>query len=366
MTTMRIVAPPLPERQAEPEAPPVQEPVEAPPAPPPVVDDTTQLPPKGRRRRMVALFLLLGLLVALTTLIIWYLLFRQPLPLPGIPESQVPSYSTSIYGVERPTGVAVSPSGDRIYVTESEGSRIVRIFDGAGNPVGTMRPPVELGGAHAPVYLAIDPITSDVYVTDRPTGSIYIYDSNGAFLREFQPATVRPGWQPLGIAFDRDGNLYVTNLGGGPQNVLVFDRDGRVIRTMGDGENLSFPNGVAVDRSGNVYVTDSNNGRLLVFDSEGAVTARIGRGAAQGNLGLPRGSVVDAKGRLFVVDSSGQGVSVYRNLEGDDTSLEFLGFFGGQGSSDGAFAYPIGIALDERGRVYIADSANDRVQVWSY
>ena len=127
-----------------------------------------------------------------------------------------------------------------------------------------------------------------------------------------------------------------------------------------------FPNGVAVDGDGRVYVTDSNNGRLLVFDAAGTVVAKIGRGGGAGNLGLPRGIVVDGAGRVFVVDTSSQGVSVYRSLAEGDLAPEHLGFFGGHGIADGEFAFPMGIAVDGHGRIYIADTANDRVQVWSY
>ena len=122
----------------------------------------------------------------------------------------------------------------------------------------------------------------------------------------------RPGWQPLGLAFDTEGNLYVTDLSGPFQKVLVIDRAATVVRTLGENEKLSFPNGVAVDGAGNVYVTDSNNGRLLVFDAEGTVRAQVGRGAGQGNLGLPRGLAVDGSGRVFVADTTGQGVFIYR------------------------------------------------------
>ena len=44
----------------------------------------------------------------------------------------------------------------------------------------------------------------------------------------------------------------------------------------------------------------------------------------------------------------------------------YLGSFGTQGVGEGAFDYPNGVAVDGRGRIYVADSANDRVQVWSY
>jgi DNA-binding beta-propeller fold protein YncE len=348
--------------------------------PPPTVD-TPELGPEGpgpaadtpddekrRRRRAIVLLLLLGLLAALILLTIWYLLFRQPLPLPlpVIPDTQLPGYSTSIYGASSPSGVAVTPSGDRIYVAETGGDKVVRIFDAGGNQIGTMSPPAETGTDHVPVYLAIDPVTAEVYVSDRPTGTIHIYDRDGRYQRPFTPATPLVGWQPTGLAFDPAGNLYVTDFGSDGQKVVVFDRAGALVRTIGAEAELSFPNGIAVDDAGLVYVTDSNNGRLLVFGADGTVAGRIGRGAGEGNLGLPRGLAIDGQGRVFVVDSSGQGVLAYRVLGADQRSPEYIGFFGGHGIADGQFAFPMGTAVDDRGRVYIADTANGRVQVWSY
>ena len=113
-------------------------------------------------------------------------------------------------------------------------------------------------------------------------------------------------------------------------------------------------------------MTDSNNGRLLMFDAEGKVRGQIGRGAGQGNLGLPRGLAVDGGGRVFVADTTGQGVFIYRAPSGDSRRLDFLEFFGGVGVADAEFQYPNSVAIDARGRVYVADTFNDRVQIWSY
>jgi DNA-binding beta-propeller fold protein YncE len=339
----------------------------------PVVDgapvaESTPEEANRRRRKKALLLLLLGLLAMLATIATWYLIFRQPitpLPLPGIPTSEMPSFTTSVYGAAAPTGVAVSPSGDRIYVVQSESDRIGLILDAGGNKVGTMAPPESTGTEHVPVYVAIDPLTNEVYVTDRPTGAIYIYDRDGVYQRTFTLAQPRPGWQPLGLAFDSKGDLYVTDLSGPFQKILVIDRAATVVRTLGETSKLSFPNGVAVDGAGNVYVSDSNNGRLLAFAADGTVTAQIGRGAGQGNLGLPRGIAVSGD-RVFVADTSAHGVFVYRTLAEGARRLDFLGFIGGQGVTDGLFEYPMSVAPDARGRLYIADTANNRVQVWSY
>jgi sugar lactone lactonase YvrE len=139
-----------------------------------------------------------------------------------------------------------------------------------------------------------------------------------------------------------------------------------VTRILGESQNLSFPNGVAVDKDGLVYVTDSNNGRLLVFGEDGSVRAQVGRGSGTGNLGLPRGLAVDSNGRVFVADTSGQAVFVYRAPSSDSRRLDYLGSFGTLGVADGQFRYPNSVAIDARGRVYVADTFNDRVQIWSY
>jgi sugar lactone lactonase YvrE len=158
----------------------------------------------------------------------------------------------------------------------------------------------------------------------------------------------------------------VTDLSGEVQTVEVYDRGGNLTRTIGADADLNFPNSVAVDGDGNVWVTDSNNGRLLVFGTNDQIRARVSRGTGSGNLGLPRGVAIDNQGRVFTVDSSGQGVLVYRVLGDDDRRPEYLGFFGGHGVADGQFAFPMGTATDDRGRVYVADTANNRIQVWSY
>jgi DNA-binding beta-propeller fold protein YncE len=320
-----------------------------------------------KRKRQIGALLIALLLLAL--LFAWYLMNRKPLSeLPGLSEAKVPHYESSIYGATRPLGVAATASGDRIYVTESDGTRLVRVYNAKGKPAGILKPPSSTGASHIPVYVAINPTTQDVYVSDRATNSIYIYDAKGKFVRTFAPkGSLGGGWNPLGLAFSPDGTLYVTDVRvTDAHRILEFGPGGALVRSMGAPGQLSFPNGIVVDTNGKIEVSDSNNGRLVIFDAAGKMLAAISRGVGEGDLGLPRGAAVDDGGRLYIADTSDHMVRVYSVGNSKTPTPAYIGSFGGEGQGDGTFEYPNGVATDTRAHIYVTDRENNRVQVWGY
>ena len=369
----------------------------------------------------MSLFCLVG------AIFVRYLLRPAPLPelLPlAVNVNPAPHYLFSIYGVESPVGVAVSPQGDRIYVAETGGERLVKIFDQDGDPLGSFAPPrTSQFGDRSPVYLATDS-TGRVFVTDRAQHAILVYDSDGNYLDTILgpdltlseyvfkhveglqvgdsfaynlfeanvyirlagsedeltfPAPDPSAWSPLGIRIGETGRMLLTDVASESFNVVrvipsnavmaaswqEFDPPEIVFGEYGHGNGqFIFPNVAVSDSQGRIYVTDGNNGRVSVWDSAGRFLSHLGLGVGDGALSLPRGAAVDNSDRLYVVDAVGQNVKVYDVSEAETS---FLFTFGDWGASNGQFNYPNDIAIDSvTGRLYVTDRENHRVQVWLY
>jgi len=385
-----------------------------------------QLTPDERRRRrwlLAILLLLLLLLAAISYLFIRYL--NQPEPLPElipvpVEVSYPPRYIFSIYETDSPVGVALSPDGERLYVTEMRGERLIKIFDRDGNLLDSFAPPRTQAGERAPVYVATDS-KGRVFVTDRLQHAIFVYDAEGNFLDTILSPTLSlseyiakhttlapsPGtfaynffqnevyyqeadgkemtlprpddaiWAPLGIRFDSQDRMYLTDLVDKDHSVLVvpaevvmapdwldFDLNALKFGTSGQGNGqFLFPNAALPDSQGRIIVSDGNNGRLSVWNDRGEFLFHFGVGTGEGALNLPRGMAIDHRDRLHVVDAVGQTVRVY---DFSDENPAFLYTFGVLGSQGGQFNYPNDIALDATGRVYVADRENNRIQVWTY
>jgi DNA-binding beta-propeller fold protein YncE len=323
---------------------------------------------RDRRRKLIALILIGALLLIVALGLVWYLITKRTITdIPGLNSEAMPRYNYSIYGVEQPMGVAVSPDGERIYVTQSGGTRTTVAFDHEGHQLAVLAPPRETGADHIPVYIAINPVNNDVYVSDRMAGAVYEYTESGTYRRTFKPTGLTGTWAPLGLAFAEDGTLYVTEVGGKHHRVLVIDPSGKVTAEFKATDlEMVFPNGAAAGADGVLAVADGNNGRLLFFDATGRLVGSVNRGIGKGDLGLPRGVATDSSGRYYAVDTTNHTVHIYRLADPSSHKVEFVGAFGDEGIQDGAFEYPNGIATDTRSNVYVTDRENNRVQVWTY
>jgi len=315
-----------------------------------------------------------------------------PPPIAGLFDNPSFEYVDSINGLQNPMGVAVGQDG-RVYVTETGGERMIHIYNRLGKEVGSFAPPDTQAPDRVPIYVAVSP-EGDVYVSDRGAAAIFVFSPDGVAQGRVTPPEGFEDWHPLGLTFDKAGNLYVADVTPEKHRVLVLDPtppagtvriDPTLDHALPEGSILKlsfgsqgeedgqfwFPNGIAVDSQGRIYVADSNNGRMQAFDKDGKFLFKISRGMSPSDLSIPRGIAVDSENRLLIADTSRGAVQAYGISEsaGSDPQnapLQFLGAFSASVGDGVFFQFPNGLALDGQGRIYIADRANNRVQIWKY
>lgn len=349
------------------------------PGPAPTGDDR-----QGAMRlpNVIKAAIVLALLAGLAWLLIiagQYFKTGKPLSeIPGVPNPVANllgktsfEYVSSINGLQNPMGVAVSPDG-RVYVTETGGERKIHVYDRQGKELASLVPPGTQAANRVPVYVAVSP-GGDVYVSDRGTAAIYIFAPDGTSKGTVTPPKGFEDWHPLGLTFDKAGNLYVADVTPDKHRVIVLDPTGTLklsFGSQGEGDGqFWYPNGIAIDSEGRIFVADSNNGRMQAFDKDGKFLFKIARGMSAGDLSMPRGIAIDGDNHLLIVDTSRSAVQEYQVTKSTDDKtapVQYMGAFSGAEGRGISFQFPNGLALDSHGQIYVTDRANNRVQIWKY
>jgi DNA-binding beta-propeller fold protein YncE len=152
--------------------------------------------------------------------------------------------------------------------------------------------------------------------------------------------------------------------------ILEFDPSGKLLRSFGAGL-LVFPHGFHVDRDGNIWVTDAQGTKdkghqVFKFSPDGKVLLTLGKAGVAGSgpdeLNQPSDVAVGPTGEIFVADGHDTGSNmriVKYTKEG-----QFIKAWGKPGSGPGELNVPHGIAFDSKGRLIVADRANNRIQIF--
>ena len=154
--------------------------------------------------------------------------------------------------------------------------------------------------------------------------------------------------------------------------VFSFDREGGFQRSYGGTESISFrrPNSVALADSGDLLVVDTWNYRILRLDSQGAPVATWGQAGEFGfdapvvpvdGFWGPRDVAVDEAGRVYIADTGNKRIRVYA-LDGAEAVHQFD--IGAGGSGPGELDEPSGLAIHSDGRLFVADTWNRRIAVF--
>src|SRR5688572_11022434 len=152
-----------------------------------------------------------------------------------------------------------------------------------------------------------------------------------------------------GVATDSADRVYVFHRGKKP--ILVFDREGKFLRSWGD-DLIKSAHGLRIDRENNVWVTDIGRHLVMKFDSAGKLLLTLGKkdtaGDGRDEFNKPTDVAISPSGEFYVADGYGNSRVVKFSKDG-----KYLKEWGRKGTGEGEFNLPHAIVLDAKGRVYV-------------
>lgn len=201
-----------------------------------------------------------------------------------------------------------------------------------------------------------------VYVADTKVGAIFVFNTETRDVELIKNKTDAHFVRIIGLAMDDDDRLFVSDPG--LKHVLIFDKNRKATDVITEG--LVEPSGIAIDTQNRLlYVSDVNQDIVQVYDADSFKLLRhIGTPGKNhaltdpGNFAKPTGLALDKEGNLYVADTLNDRIEVF------DADGSFIRAWGKNGDGPGYFARPKGVAVDADGHVWVADGMQDRVQVF--
>ena len=214
-----------------------------------------------------------------------------------------------------------------------------------------------------PTAVAVD-ASQNIYVVEASTNRLLMYNSFGEHLKTLDGLN-----EPISVAVDANGKILIGNKAGGNVEVYTSDLTLQFKLGLGDGEFMQ-PSSIGIAENGNMYVVDSDADMISVYSSDGRYDFSFGTpGTGNGEFHFPVAIAIDHVAQELIISdlqlfdstedlSNGARIQVF-NLNGS-----FKRSFAVQGVGDGKLSKPLGLVVDDEGRIYISDILQDMVQVF--
>lgn len=258
-------------------------------------------------------------------------------------------------------------SGERLDPTQEQGSKTKKKQGWMDRLAGTQTEK-EIRESHphwvllAPYGLAANS-KGQLFVVDEKVGAIFVFDPEKKTVELIKHGVHANFGRITGVTTDDADRIFVSD--NKLRRVLVFNPKYEVVGQINSG--LDTPAGLAIDNENRLlYVADSGLDQVLVYDADSLKKIRaIGTTGhnheltTPGDFSKPVGVAVDSQGNLYVADTMNNRIEIF------DADGKFIKEFGKPGDGPGYFARPKGVAIDADNHIWVADGFQDRVQVFN-
>ena len=272
-------------------------------------------------------------------------------------------YITAIYShysndkdlpLEQPEGVACN-NKDIFVVADSGNGRLLR-YNLMGGVLGTDSVEIKVDRLLYPVKTEINS-KGEIYVLDRKQRSVVRLTPEGRFKDYLNPIGLPfpNSYVPRSFTTDMNDNVYILDILS--ERVFILDPEGKYLHQIKFPEQYGFFSDLAVDFKGTVLLVDSVKATVFSAEKNAASFIPLTESLKQ-YVRFPTSITTDSRGRIYLVDRNGGSIV----LLGQDGS--FLGRQSGFGWKEGRLNYPSQMCISGDGEVFVADTRNNRVQIF--
>ncbi|NQT69762.1 MAG: hypothetical protein HQ552_09290 [Desulfobacteraceae bacterium] len=257
--------------------------------------------------------------------------------------------------LKQPEGVACNEASFLIVADTGNGRLLRYTFQNNDLKTGTVE--IKVPQLSYPISTQMNS-KGQIYALDGKQRRIVRLTPEGKFINYLDPTGLPApaSYAPRSFIIDVNNNIYILDILS--RRVLVLNPSGEYQRHIEFPKDFGFLSDLAVDFKGNVFLIDSTNAVVFTAAKDSMKFSAL-TGKLKQYMRLPTSITTDKRGRIYLVDRNGSRIIIL----GQDGS--FLGRLSGQGWKDGLLNHPSNMCINSKGEVFIADTSNSRVQIFT-
>ncbi len=243
---------------------------------------------------------------------------------------------------------------ERIFLVNT-GSNLVQVFKNDGQLLFQIGEKGELKLPNSVVCGS----SNKIFILEEKSTILKIYNEQTRELDTFNLAQVQPSKKAnfTQLYLDKQENLYVVDSGN--RKILILDKDLKLVTQVGTEKKARLQiTSVACDNSGKVFVADGLSSGILVFDKKGKFLFNFEKSSLEDRFWKSQGIFLDLKNRVWAIDGSSAGFRIY------DTNGNLLQKIDSADSGSYRFFFPIQIAIDKYGLLYLLQQGKNQIEIF--